>query len=58
MKADFSNVTQAMHEYLMWSHECDAKGWDEFSKGRCSEVEFTVALQIYSEEVVAYLDAN
>lgn len=58
MRADFSNVAQTVHDYLLWSWDCDAKGWDEFSKGKCSEVEFKVALQIYSEEVDYYLNTD
>lgn len=55
MRIEFSDMAQTVHDYLLWSWDCDAKGWEGFSKGKCSEVGFKVALQIYSEEVDYYL---
>lgn len=58
MRIEFSNVAQTVHDYLLWSRECDAKGWEEFSKGKCRAIPLTEAIGIYREEVDYWLNAN
>lgn len=58
MKIEFSNIAQVMHDYLLWAWNCDAKEFEEFSKGKCNSVPFIKALRIYNEEVDYWLNAN
>lgn len=58
MRINLSSIAQAVHDYLLSSYECDAKGWVEFSKGRCKSVPFTEALWVYSEEVDYWINTN
>ena len=58
MSIEFTDeVANTIHEYLLWSLECDAKGWEEFSKDKCREVPFHEALWAYSEEIEDWMNA-
>lgn len=58
MRIEFSDTAQTMHDYLLWAWDCDAKGWEEFSKGKCKSVPFLEALWVYNEEVDYWMNAN
>lgn len=55
MNIEFSAIAQTVQDYLLWEWECDSKGWEEYSKGKCRAMPLIEAIEIYREEMDYWL---